>query len=150
MFKEFKQFAMRGNVLDMAVGIIIGAAFGKVVDSLVKDVIMPPIGMLLGRVDFSNLFITLKQGAVPGPYPSLAAANAAGAVTVNIGTFVNTIISFVIVAFAVFLLIRAVNKLSAKQEVAEKAAPVTKQCPYCFSEINIKAVRCPDCTSDLK
>lgn len=150
MFKEFKQFAMRGNVLDMAVGIIIGAAFGKVVDSLVKDVIMPPIGMLLGRVDFSNLFITLKQGPVPGPYPSLAAANAAGAVTVNIGTFVNTIISFVIVAFAVFLLIRAVNKLSAKQEVAEKAAPVTKQCPYCFSEINIKAVRCPDCTSDLK
>lgn len=151
---EFKKFAMRGNVIDMAVGIIIGAAFGKIVDSLVKDVIMPPIGLLLGKVDFSNLFITLKEGAVAAPYASLDAAQKAGAVTLNIGLFVNALISFMIVAFAVFILIKAINELQAKmdkKEAAEEAAhPTTKTCPYCCSEININAVKCPNCTSDLK
>ena len=120
MLKEFKEFAMRGNVVDMAVGIIIGAAFGKIVDSLVKDVIMPPIGLLLGKVDFSNLFVVLKQGKTMGPYLSLDAAQKAGAVTFNYGMFINTVITFVIVAFAVFLLIRAINQLKRKEE--EKAA----------------------------
>jgi large conductance mechanosensitive channel len=146
MFKEFKAFAMRGNVIDMAVGIIIGAAFGSIVQSLVKDVIMPPIGMLLGNVDFSNLFLTLKAGTTPGPYTSLAQAQAAGAVSINYGTFINTIISFLIVAFAVFLLIRQINKLK-KEEPA--TAPTTKDCSFCFSAIPIKAVRCPNCTSTL-
>ena len=122
MLKEFKDFALKGNVLDMAVGIIIGAAFGTVVQSLVKDVIMPPIGIPLGGVDFSNLFITLRQGAVPGPYPTLAAAGEAGAVTINIGLFANSVISFIIVAFAVFLLVRSFNKLK-KAEAAAPAAP---------------------------
>lgn len=151
---EFKKFAMRGNVIDMAVGIIIGAAFGKIVDSLVSDVIMPPIGLLLGKVDFSNLFITLKEGVVPAPYASLDAAQKAGAVTMNVGLFVNALISFIIVAFAVFILIKAINELQAKMaksEAAEKAAnPTTKTCPYCCSEIDINAVKCPHCTSDLK
>lgn len=120
MLKEFREFAMRGNVVDMAVGIIIGAAFGKIVDSLVKDVIMPPIGLLLGKVDFSNLFVVLKQGKTMGPYLSLDAAQKAGAVTFNYGMFINTVITFVIVAFAVFLLIRAINQLKRKEE--EKAA----------------------------
>ncbi|MBR1605709.1 MAG: large-conductance mechanosensitive channel protein MscL [Alphaproteobacteria bacterium] len=150
---EFKKFAMRGNVIDMAVGIIIGAAFGKIVDSLVKDVIMPPIGLLLGKVDFSNLFITLKEGAIPAPYASLDAAQKAGAVTMNIGIFVNALISFTIVAFAVFILIKAINELQAKmlKKEAEEAAanPTTKTCPYCFSEIDIKATKCPHCTSEL-
>jgi len=150
---EFKKFAMRGNVIDMAVGIIIGAAFGKIVDSLVKDVIMPPIGLLLGKVDFSNLFITLKEGAVAAPYASLDAAQKAGAVTMNIGLFVNALISFTIVAFAVFILIKAINELQAKmdkKEAAEEAAhPTTKKCPYCCSDIDINAVKCPNCTSDL-
>jgi len=130
----------------MAVGIIIGAAFGAVVKSLVADIIMPPIGLLLGNVDFSNLFITLKAGKVAGPYVSLAAAQAAGAVTLNLGVFINTIISFTIVAFAVFLLIRAINKLQREKE----APPVTtRECPYCTSEISLKATRCPHCTSEL-
>ncbi len=158
MFKslmtEFKKFAMRGNVIDMAVGIIIGAAFGKIVDSLVKDVIMPPIGLLLGKVDFANLFVVLKDGVTPAPYASLSAAQNAGAVTLNLGLFVNAVISFLIVAFAVFILIKAINELQAKldkkEAEAEKAAPTTKVCPYCCSEISIKAVRCPHCTSDLK
>jgi large conductance mechanosensitive channel len=150
MLKEFKEFAMRGNVVDMAVGIIIGAAFGTIVKSLVSDVIMPPIGLLLGNVDFSNLFILLKQGAeVAGPYASLADAQAAGAVTLNYGMFINTIISFLIVAFAVFMLIRGINKLKRKEE-APPAEPTTKECPHCFSTIPIKAVRCPMCTSELK
>ena len=148
MFKEFKAFAMRGNVIDMAVGIIIGAAFGSIVQSLVKDVIMPPIGMLLGNVDFSNLFLVLRQGTTPGPYTSLAQVQGAGAVSINYGMFLNTIISFLIVAFAVFLLIRQINRLK-KEEAAPAAAPTTKECAYCFSAIPIKAVRCPNCTSAL-
>ncbi len=149
MFKEFKEFAMRGNVLDMAVGIIIGAAFGLIVNSLVKDIIMPPIGLLLGHVDFANLFVVIKHGATPGPYESIAQAQAAGAVTINYGVFINTIINFVIVAFAIFLLIRNVNKLKRQPEAAP-AAPTTKECQYCGMQIPIKAVRCPDCTSELK
>jgi len=149
MFKEFKEFAMRGNVVDMAVGIIIGAAFGTIVASFVADVIMPPIGLLLGKVDFSNLFVVLKSAAVPGPYASVAAAKQAGAVTLNYGAFINTIISFLIIAFAVFLVIRQINKLRAKPE-APAAAPATKECPYCYSIVAIKATRCPFCTSALK
>lgn len=147
---EFKKFAMRGNVLDMAVGIIIGAAFGKIVDSLVKDMIMPPIGLLLGKVDFANLFFVLKEGATSAPYASLAAAQEAGAVTINIGSFINTIISFTIVAFAVFMLIKAMNTVQEKLDKSEKdAAPTTKKCPFCCSDINISAVKCPQCTADL-
>ena len=149
MLKEFKEFAMRGNVLDMAVGIIIGATFGTIVNSLVADVIMPPIGLLLGNIDFSNLFLVLKEGKVAGPYESLAAAKAAGAVSINYGFFINTVISFLIVAFAVFLLIRNVNKLMRQQE-APPAVPTTKECPYCLSTIPIKATRCGHCTSELK
>jgi len=148
MFKEFKDFAMRGNVVDMAVGIIIGAAFGTIVKSLVADVLMPPIGLLLGNVDFSNLFIVLKQGAAAGPYATLAAANTAGAVTLNYGAFINTIISFLIVAFAIFMVIRSLNKLK-RAEAAPPAVPTTKDCPKCFSTIPIKAVRCPQCTSEI-
>lgn len=149
MLKEFKEFAMRGNVLDMAVGIIIGVAFGTIVNSLVADIIMPPIGLLLGKVDFSNLFIVLKSGGTAGPYASLAAAKSAGAVTFNYGFFINTIINFLIVAFAVFLLVRGINRLRRKKE-AVPAAPTTKQCPYCLSTIPIKATRCAFCTSELK
>lgn len=149
MLKEFREFAMRGNVVDMAVGIIIGAAFGSIVNSLVADVIMPPIGLLLGKVDFTNLFWTLREGEMAGPYAALADAQAAGAVTINYGVFVNTIISFVIVAFAVFLLIRGINRMQREQEAAPEA-PTTTECPYCFSEISIKATRCPSCTSQLE
>jgi large conductance mechanosensitive channel len=149
MLKEFKEFAMRGNVVDMAVGIIIGAAFGTIVKSLVSDVIMPPIGLLLGNVDFGNLFAVLKQGETAAPYASLADAQAAGAVTINYGAFINTVISFVIVAFAVFLLIRSINKMKRpKEEPAPE--PTTKTCPFCQSTIPIKATRCPFCTSDIK
>ena len=152
LLNEFKKFAMRGNVIDMAVGIIIGAAFGKIVDSLVKDVIMPPIGVLLGKVDFTNLFVVLKSGVTPAPYPSLSAAQAAGAVTLNLGLFANAVISFLIVAFAVFILIKALNELQAKMEAKEqKEEKVTvKVCPYCCSEIAINATRCPYCTSELQ
>jgi large conductance mechanosensitive channel len=146
MLKEFKEFAMRGNVVDMAVGIIIGAAFGAIVKSVVADMIMPPIGLLLGNVDFSNLFIILKQGAVAGPFASLAEAQQAGAVTINYGLFMNTIINFVIVAFAVFLLIRGINKL---QRAPAPQDPTTKECPHCFSTIAINATRCAYCTSEL-
>ncbi len=149
MLKEFKEFAMRGNVVDMAVGIIIGAAFGQIVTSLVNDVLMPPIGLLLGDVDFPNLFLVLKGGAVAGPYASLADAQAAGAVTVNYGLFVNTVISFVIVALAVFLLIRGINRLQ-RQEEALPAEPTTKECPHCLSTIPLQATRCPHCTSELE
>ena len=148
MFKEFKEFAMRGNVVDMAVGIIIGAAFGTIVKSLVDDVIMPPIGLLLGSVDFSDLFVTLKEGATAGPYLTLAAAKEAGAVTLSYGAFFNTIISFLIVAFSVFLLIKGMNSLKRKEE-APAADPTTKECPYCFSTIPVKATKCPNCTSTL-
>jgi large conductance mechanosensitive channel len=149
MIKEFKEFAMRGNVLDMAVGIIIGGAFGLIVTSLVNDVLMPPIGLLLGNVDFSNIFAVLQAGKTPGPYPSVAAAKAAGAVTLNIGVFINTIINFLIVAFAIFMLIRSVNRLKRREE-APPAAPTTKDCSFCFTTIPIKATRCPNCTSELK
>jgi large conductance mechanosensitive channel len=149
VWKEFKEFAMRGNVLDMAVGIVIGSAFTAIVKSLVDDVIMPPIGLLLGDVDFADLFILLKEGTDPGPYATLADAQAVGAVTVNYGTFINTIISFVIVAFVVFLLIRSINRLQREKE-APPAEPTTKECPYCLSTVPIKATRCPHCTSTLE
>lgn len=148
MLKEFKEFAIKGNVVDMAVGIIIGAAFGTIVKSLVADIIMPPIGLLLGGVDFSNLFIVLKEGAQAGPFASLVDANAAGAVTINYGMFINTIISFLIVAFAIFILISKLNQLKKKEE-APPAEPTTKECQYCFSTIPIMATRCGHCTSDL-
>jgi len=149
MLKEFKDFAMRGNVIDMAVGIIVGAAFGTIVKSLVDDIIMPPIGFLLGNVDFSNLFVVIKAGKIIGPYATLAAAKAAGAVTLNIGVFLNTIISFSIIAFSVFLIIKQISLLKRKEAVAP-AMPTTKDCPYCLSVIPIKASRCPHCTSELK
>ena len=149
MLKEFKDFAMRGNVIDMAVGIIVGAAFGTIVKSLVDDIIMPPIGFLLGNVDFSNLFVVIKAGKIIGPYATLAAAKAAGAVTLNIGVFLNTIISFSIIAFSVFLIIKQINLLKRKEAVAA-AMPTTKDCSYCLSAIPIKASRCPHCTSELK
>jgi large conductance mechanosensitive channel len=149
MLKEFKEFAMRGNVIDMAVGIIIGAAFGTIVTSLVQDVIMPPIGLLLGNVDFSNIFAVIKEGKVAGPYASVAAAKAAGAVTINFGVFVNTVISFILIALSVFFLVRTINKLR-RQEEAPPPVPTTKECTYCFSSIPMKATRCPNCTSELK
>jgi large conductance mechanosensitive channel len=148
MFKEFREFAMRGNVVDMAVGIIIGAAFGTIISSLVSDIIMPPIGLLLGNVDFSNLFVTIKQGSAAGPYLTLADAQKAGAVTINYGQFINKIISFIIVAFSAFLLIKAMNKMVRKEEAAP-AAPATKDCPRCFTAIPLKATRCPHCTSEI-
>jgi len=148
MLKEFREFAMRGSVVDMAVGIIIGAAFGTIAKSLVSDVIMPPIGLLLGNVDFANLFAVLKAGAAPGPYASLADAQEAGAVTVNYGIFVNTIISFLIVAFAVFLIVRHINRLKREEE-APPPEPTTRDCPFCLSTIPIKATRCAHCTSEV-
>jgi large conductance mechanosensitive channel len=148
MLNEFRQFALRGNVVDMAVGIIIGAAFGAIVKSLVDDVIMPPIGLLLGNVDFSNLFLVMKEGAAAaGPYVSVEAAKKAGAVTLNYGLFINAVISFMIVAFAVFMLIRTMNRLRTAEE--SPAEPATKECPRCLSMIPIKATRCPHCTTDL-
>ena len=147
MLKEFKEFALRGNVVDMAVGIIIGGAFGTIVKSLVADVIMPPIGLLLGGVDFSNLFITLKEGATAGPYVNLASAQAAGAVVISYGVFINALISFLIVAFAVFLLIKSLNKLQIQKPATEEIT--TKDCAFCYSTIPLKATRCPNCTSSL-
>jgi len=149
MLKEFKEFAMRGNVVDMAVGIIIGAAFGTIITALVSDVLMPPIGLLLGNVDFSNLFVVLKEGKIAGPYATVAAAKAAGAVTLNYGQFLNTIVNFLIVAFAIFFLIRGMNSMKKKEE-APPSAPTTKECPHCLSTIPIKATRCGHCTSELK
>jgi large conductance mechanosensitive channel len=148
MFKEFKEFAIRGSVVDMAVGLIIGAAFGAIIKSLVADIIMPPIGLLLGNVDFANLFLVLKQGAAAAPYPSLADAQKVGAVTLNYGVFINTIISFVIIAFAVFFLIRRINRLKHQEEAP--AELTTKECPFCRSTISVKATRCPHCTSELQ
>ena len=151
MLKEFKEFAIKGNVVDMSVGIIIGGAFGALVNSLVNDVLMPPIGLLLKGVDFSNLFFLLREGAQPGPYLALAEAKRAGAVTLNYGQFVNAVIGFLIMAFAVYLLVRAVNKLRNPKPVAApaSAAVPTKECPFCISTIPAKAVRCPNCTSQL-
>ena len=150
MLKDFKAFIMRGNVIDMAVGIIIGAAFGAIIASLVKDVIMPPVGLALGKIDFSNLLIVLNQGTTPGPYGSLAAAQAAGAVTLNYGLFINTVITFIIIALVVFFfIVRPIAKLQAPKKVEAPAPPTTKECPYCFSKIHINAKRCPNCTSQL-
>ena len=145
MLKEFKEFALRGNMLDMAVGIILGAAFGNIVSSLVNDILMPPVGLLLGRVDFSNLFLSLSGH----PYATLAEARAAGTPTLNYGLFVNTVVHFVIVAFAVFLLVRQINRLRRRVE-AQPAPPAARDCPYCLSPIPLKALRCAHCTSELK
>ena len=142
MLKEFRDFAMRGNVIDLAVGVIIGAAFGKIVSSLVSDVLMPPLGLVLGNIDFSNFFVSLSGAH----FDSLAQAKAAGAATLNYGLFINNIIDFVIVALAMFIVVRQVNRLTAKPA----AAPTTKDCPYCVTPIPLKATRCPHCTSDLK
>jgi len=144
MLKEFKEFAMRGNVLDLAIGIIIGAAFGKIITSFVNDILMPPIGLILGKVDFSNLFINLSGKS----YATLAEAKAVGAATLNYGLFLNTVIDFAIVAFAIFMLVRVVNRMRRQPEPAP-AALTTQECPYCFSSIPIKATRCPHCTSQL-
>jgi large conductance mechanosensitive channel len=148
MLKEFKEFALRGNVMDMAVGIIIGAAFGTIVKSLVDDIIMPPIGLLLGGLDFASFFLLLKAGSPAGPYASLSAAQEAGAVTINYGTFVNAVVSFIIVAFVLFLLIRTMNQ-AKREEEAPPAELTTKECPYCLSTVAVKATRCPHCTSQL-
>jgi large conductance mechanosensitive channel len=145
MLKEFKEFAMRGNVLDMAIGIVIGAAFGKIVTSFVSDILMPPIGLLLGGVDFSNIFIVLGGGE----YDSLEAAKAAGAATWNIGLFINTVIDFLIIAFAIFLVVKGINRLKRKEEAAPPP-PTEKACPFCTTNIPLKAIRCPACTSQLE
>jgi large conductance mechanosensitive channel len=145
MLNEFKAFALRGNVVDLAIGVIIGSSFGAIVSSLVNDVVMPPIGLLLAKVDFANLFIDLSGKG----FPSVAAAKAAGAATLNYGAFINTLINFIIVAFVIFLLVRAINKLKRPAEV-KPAAPSTKECPYCISAIPLRATRCPNCTSELK
>ena len=149
MLEEFKKFAMKGNMVDMAVGIVIGAAFGAIVKSLVSDILMPPIGILMGNVNFSDLFVVLKEGTTPGPFATLAAAKDAGAVTLNYGLLVNTIVNFLIVAFAIFFLVRGINRLKAQEE-APPAEPTTKECPLCLSTVPIKATRCGHCTSDLK
>ncbi len=146
-FKEFREFAVKGNVVDMAVGIIIGGAFGTIAKSMVDDLIMPPIGMLLGNVDFSQMYVVLKDGGTAGPYSTLAAAKEAGAVTLNYGLFVNNVLSFLIVAMAVFFMIRAMNRLKRAEEPA--AAPTTKPCPSCTMDIPIGARRCPHCTSEV-
>jgi len=144
MFKEFKEFAIKGNVVDMAIGIIIGGAFGKIVTSLVNDVIMPPIGLIVGKVDFSSLFIDLSGAH----HASLAEAKAAGAATLNVGLFINNVIDFVLVAFAVFLLVRQINRLKSAPAPAP-AAPTTKECPFCLTAVPLKASRCSACTSQL-
>jgi large conductance mechanosensitive channel len=150
MLKDFKAFILRGNVIDMAVGIIIGIAFSAIVASLVKDVIMPPIGLLLGKIDFADLLIILKQGNPVGPYPTLDLAQKAGAVTLNYGFFINTVISFIILAAVVFLfVVRPIAHLTAPKKAAAPPAPTTKECPFCLSNINIKATKCPNCTSTL-
>jgi large conductance mechanosensitive channel len=143
MWKEFKEFAMRGNVMDMAVGIIIGAAFGRIITSLVADILMPPIGLALGKVDFSNLFVNISGIS----YPTLAAAKAAGAATINYGIFLNTLIDFIIVAFVIFLLVRQINRWNQPKPAT---VPATRECPYCYSAIPVKATRCPNCTSELR
>ena len=152
MLKDFKTFITRGNVVDLAVGIVIGVAFGAIINSFVKDVIMPPIGLALGSVDFTNLFAVLKEGSVAAPYTSLATAQEAGAVTINYGVFIMTIISFIIIAAVIFFfIVRPIAQMHARQKAAEVApAPDTKECPFCYTSISIKATRCPNCTSELK
>jgi large conductance mechanosensitive channel len=151
MLKDFRAFITRGNVVDLAVGIVVGVAFAAIVNSFVKDVIMPPIGLALGNVDFTNLFVVLQEGTVAGPYASLAAAQEAGAVTINYGMFINTIVSFLILAAVIFFfIVRPIAKMQARQKKAEvAAAPTTKECPHCYTSISIKATRCPNCTSEL-
>lgn len=153
MLKDFRDFALRGSVVDLAIGIIIGSAFTSIVKSLVDDVLMPPIGFLLGNVDFSNLFVVLNAGTPPEPYSSLSLAQEAGAVTINYGVFINNVITFLIVAIVTFLLVRVMNKLyieAQHKESEEPAEPTTKDCPYCKQAIAIEAIRCPYCTSDLE
>lgn len=149
LIKEFREFAMKGNVIDLAIGVVIGGAFGAIVKSLVDDVIMPPIGLILGNIDFSNFFVVLKEGSKQaGPYVSLAAAKTAGAITLNIGLFINALVSFAIIAFTIFMLVKSINRL--KREEAPAAPPAqVKECPYCLSSIPSKASRCPHCTSEL-
>ena len=150
MFKEFKEFAVKGNVVDMAVGIIIGGAFGTIVNTMVSQVLMPPLGLLVGGVDFSNLYIVLKEGAkVAAPYATLADAKAAGAVTINYGIFLNSVISFLIMAFAVFLLVKTINTIR-RDEKQISPSPATKESTYCISNVQIKATRCPACTSEIR
>jgi large conductance mechanosensitive channel len=148
---DFKAFVLRGSVVDLAIGIVVGVAFGAIVSSLVNDVLMPPIGLALGKLDFSNMVAVLKEGITPGPYASLAAAKAAGAVTINYGFFINTVVNFLIVAAVVFFfVVRPVNRMMApKKAAAAPAAPTTRECPYCYSSIPLKATRCPNCTSEL-
>jgi len=146
--KEFREFAVRGNVVDMAVGIIIGGAFGTVVKSFVDDVMMPPLGILVGDVDFQDMIVVLREGSTPGPYETLAAAREAGAVSLNLGLFLNAVVSFAIVAFAVFLLVKSINRLKRAEE-APPPSPTTKDCPFCASSIPLKATRCPLCTSEV-
>ena len=147
MIKDFKAFIMKGNVVDMAVGILIGIAFGLIINSIVKDVIMPPVGLALGRVDFQNLFVVLKEGTTPGPYASLAVAQAAGAVSINYGVFINTLINLLIIAAVLFfLVVRPIAQMNARKAAT---APATKDCPYCYTAIPVKATRCPNCTSEL-
>ena len=150
MVKEFKEFAVKGNVVDMAVGIIIGGAFGTVVKSFVDDVLMPPLGLLIGDIDFQDILVVLREGSTPGPYETLAAAREAGAVTLNMGLFINAAVSFAIVAFAVFLLVKGMNRLKRAEEATPPPAPTTKDCPFCASSIPLGARRCPMCTSQLE
>ncbi len=150
MFRDFKAFITRGNVLDLAVGIVIGAAFTAIVNSLVKDIIMPPIGLALSGIDFASLMAILKQGTPPPPYPDAASATAAGAVTINYGSFIMSIMSFLIIAAVIFfLVVRPLARMAASKKVAAAPAPATKDCPFCFTAIPLKAVRCPNCTSEL-
>lgn len=149
MWKEFKEFALRGNVLDMAIGIIIGGAFTPIVKSLVDDIIMPPVGLMLGGMEFSDLFLVLRQGEPPGPYLTLLDAQIAGAVTLSYGVFVNTLVTFLIVAFAVFLMVKAINRLRRLEEGAAEEDPTTRSCPHCLSAIPLKATRCAFCTSQV-
>ncbi|MBP1704038.1 MAG: large-conductance mechanosensitive channel protein [Chloroflexi bacterium] len=150
MIEEFKKFIMRGNVLDLAVGIVIGAAFGSIVNSFVNDILMPPIGLLLGGVDFSSLMLVLKEGTVPPPYETVAMAQEAGAVTINYGVFINTLITFLIVALAVFMLVKVINRYYVPEPEAPAPAKLeAKECPFCAQEISIKASRCPYCTSQV-
>lgn len=151
MFKEFKEFAMRGNVIDMAIGIAVGAAFGTIARSLVDDIITPPLGFLLGNFDFTQFYILLKAGVeTPPPYNTIDEARAAGAITLNYGRFIQTIISFLIIAFGVFWFVKGVNSLRRQEENVPPEAPTSKNCPYCQTTISIKAVRCPACTSELE
>ena len=150
MLSEFRRFILRGNVIDLAIAVVIGVAFGAIIKSFVDDIIMPPIGIIAGNVDFADLFIVLQQGAPPGPYATLVEAKAAGAVTWRYGLFINTVIYFLIVAVAMFLLIKIVTNLIRKEEAAPPAAPTTKNCPYCLMQIPLQATRCPHCTSEVR